>query len=94
MRLTESKVEVPLEPLQRFELSDIKILGIMWDINEPRAMLADPTGKVHIVKQEQKIGRNNGVLALIREGELVVVEGIDPGNGKVEYQTKILAIGR
>lgn len=94
MRVTEAKVEIPLEPLQRYDLSEIKILGILWDIKEPRAMVADPSGKVHIIKQEQKLGRKNGVLALIREGELVVVESTDPGDGKLEYETRVLAIGR
>jgi Tfp pilus assembly protein PilP len=67
-------------PLEQFELDQLKIVGILWDINNPKAMIKDPNGKIHMVKHKTKLGRRNGYIKLIREGEVVVIEStIDDG---------------
>lgn len=63
-----------LEPLQRWELDRLQIVGILWDVRTPRAMVKDPDGAVYTVTKNSKIGRNEGFVAAIREGEVVVVE--------------------
>lgn len=63
-----------LEPLQRWELERLQIVGILWDVNKPRAMVKDPDGMVYTVIRNSKIGRNEGFVAAIREGEIVVME--------------------
>ena len=66
--------EGPLLPLQRFDLDQLNLLGIIWDIRDPKAMFKDPNGEIHIVGLEERIGRKNGYIAVIREGEGVIVE--------------------
>ena len=63
-----------LEPLQRWELERLQIVGILWDVGTPRAMIKDPDGTVYTVVKNSKIGRNEGYVSAIREGELVIVE--------------------
>ncbi|XGC81565.1 pilus assembly protein PilP [Bdellovibrio bacteriovorus] len=63
-----------LEPLQRWELERLQIVGILWDVKKPRAMVRDPDGTVYTVVKNSKIGRNEGFVAAIREGEIVVME--------------------
>lgn len=63
-----------LEPLQRWELERLQIVGILWDVKTPRAMVRDPDGVVFTVTKNSKIGRAEGFVATIREGEIVVVE--------------------
>lgn len=71
----KSTVEVEaLEPLQRWEIDRLQVVGILWDVSKPRAMVRDPDGVVYTVTKNSKIGRNEGVVAVIREGELVVIE--------------------
>jgi len=83
------KVIAVLEPLQKFEIEKLNIVGILWDVKTPRALLRDPDGAVHTVIRNTKIGRNEGVVAAIREGEIVVIETVYiDGNAKKE--TKIL----
>lgn len=73
----------PLLPLQRFELDQLKLTAIIWDVARPKAMVRDPSGKVHIISRNDKLGRNNGYVAVIREGELVVIEPIEADGKKV-----------
>ena len=81
----------PLQPLQRFDLDQLDLLGIIWNVNKPKAMIKDPSGKVHFVSKEAKVGRNNGYIARIREGELVIVESFKDRN-KTFYQTRVVKI--
>ncbi len=67
----------PMLPLQKFDLARLKLIGIIWDVKRPRAMISDPDGKVHVVGPNTKIGIRNGYIAVIREGEIVVVETIE-----------------
>lgn len=63
-----------LEPLQRWEIERLQVVGILWDVRTPRALILDPDGAVVTVVKNSKIGRNDGFVAAIREGEVVVME--------------------
>ncbi len=65
-----------LEPLQRWDLERLQVVGILWDVRSPRAMVRDPDGGLFTIVKNSKIGRNEGFVAAIREGEIVVVETI------------------
>lgn len=67
-------IPVLAEPLQGFDLQDLRIIGIIWEVNNPKAMVRDPKNVLHMIKKDSKIGRNNGFVAAIREGEVVVIE--------------------
>lgn len=67
-------VPVFTEPLQGFDLQDLRVIGIIWEVNNPKAMIRDPKNVLHMVRKDSKIGRNNGFIAAIREGEIVVIE--------------------
>jgi len=82
----------PLWPLQAFDLDQLHLVGIIWDVKSPKAMITDPTGKGYVVRVNERIGRNNGYIARIREGEIVVVESITNLEGKLSYTTKLLKL--
>lgn len=77
----------------KFETDDFELVGIMWDIREPKAMFVDPERKVHIMGRDESIGRRNGYIAAIREGEVVVVES-QKKQGELVYKTKVMKIRR
>jgi type IV pilus assembly protein PilP len=83
----------PLLPLQRFALEQLQLVGIIWDVKRPRAMIQDPQRKIHIVGPNTKVGTKNGYIAVIREGEIVVVETI-PQDGKLVSSAQILRLVR
>ncbi|MCC6277465.1 MAG: pilus assembly protein PilP [Oligoflexia bacterium] len=82
----------PTFPLQRFDLDQLKLAGIIWDVKSPKAMVLDPTGKGHVVKVNERVGKNNGYIARIREGEIVIVESYTAQDGAVSYQTKVMKL--
>jgi len=83
----------PATPLERFELDELRLLAIIWDVKNPRAMFLDPTNEVHTIGKDDRIGRRRGYVAVIREGEVVVVESTTYG-GEPVYSTRILRMER
>lgn len=83
----------PATPLERYELDELKLTGILWDVKNPRAMFVDPQKEVHIVSKDDRIGRRRGYVAVIREGEVVVVE-TTTFSGEPVYSTRVLKIER
>lgn len=81
----------PATPLERYELDELRLMAIMWDVKNPRAMIMDPNKEIHIVGKDDRLGRRQGYIAVIREGELVVVETAD-FNGEAVYSTRVVKI--
>ena len=72
--LPTGQLHGPFLPIQKFDLNSLALIGIIWDVSHPRAMIMDPEKKVHILGPNAKVGNRNGYIAVIREGEIVVVE--------------------
>jgi Tfp pilus assembly protein PilP len=83
----------PLTPAQRFDLDQLKLVGIMWDVKDPKAMFMDPDNEVIVLGRDEGIGNRSGYIAAIREGEVVVVEAIRR-RGDIIYKTRVLRIER
>jgi type IV pilus assembly protein PilP len=77
------------EALETFELSTFQLVAVVWEVSDPKAMLKAPNGKIYTVRKQTRVGRNNGYVATIREGEIVVVE-ISP-DGKTP-STRVLTL--
>ena len=82
---------IVLEPLQRFDLDKLQVVGILWDVRSPRAMIRDPNGVMHTVIKNSRMGRAEGFVAAIREGEIVIVETLYE-DGKTLKQTRVLEL--
>jgi Tfp pilus assembly protein PilP len=82
---------VVIDPLQQFELDQLKVVGVFWGIQKPKAVIKDPTGKSHYVYLDTKLGKNNGYVIAIRESEVIVVEATRDED-KVTKHTKILSV--
>ncbi len=80
-----------LEPLELFDVKSLQVVAIVWGIKKPKALVQDPEKKVHTVFKGMRIGKNDGVVAEIREGEVVVVEVFDY-NGKATKESFVLPI--
>ena len=82
----------PLFPLQRFDIDQLKLVGVIWDVKNPKAMILDPSGTGYVVRVNERIGRNSGYIARIRESELVIVETFKGSDGNVSYTTKLMKL--
>lgn len=89
----QGNVAGPLLPLQKFELGQLRLVGIIWDVKRPKAMIKDPTGSTHVVGPNTKVGPRNGYIAVIREGEMVVVETTDQ-DGRLVSSAQVVKIAK
>jgi Tfp pilus assembly protein PilP len=75
---TEVAGEVrPLDPLESFALQQLRLVTVISETAVPLAMFIDPSGLGHFVKEGDRIGRNSGVVASIRDNEVEIREGGD-----------------
>jgi type IV pilus assembly protein PilP len=91
-RSNNSTTMGPIWPLQKYDLEQLKLVGVIWEVKTPKAMILDPSGHGYVVTVNERIGRNNGYIARIREGEIVVVENILGSDGKASYVTKLMKL--
>lgn len=61
-------------PLGRFELEQLKLVAVVTGLEDPVAMVEAPSGVGYSVRRGACIGKNGGVVAAVRTGELVVSE--------------------
>lgn len=78
---TSTQVRANLSPLERIELRQLVVVGIIWDVQEPRAMIEDNTGLGYIVKIGTPIGRSDGRVKAIHPNNLIVEESFEDFSG-------------
>lgn len=61
-------------PLERFDLSQLYLTGIIWATERPRALVKDPSGKAYIVGEGTPIGKNEGRVVRISDNAVTVKE--------------------
>lgn len=71
---TKQRPRRNLSPLERYELGQLKLVGIVWDVKEPKAMVEDAAGLGYIIKVGALIGTNEGKVKTIRPNEVVIKE--------------------
>ncbi|HZW36689.1 MAG: pilus assembly protein PilP [Deltaproteobacteria bacterium] len=73
-----------LPPLQRYELGELKFVGVIWGPRGAYALVEDAEGRGYTVTVGSKIGRGGGVVTRITDGEVLVKEEYrDFAGGKV-----------
>ncbi len=61
-------------PLERFDLSQLIVTGIIWATRNARALIEDPSGKGYIVGVGTAIGKNRGKVIKIEDNRVLVKE--------------------
>lgn len=78
---------IPLTPLQRFDLNQLRLIGVIIGKGEPRAMVIAPDEKSFILRKGVKVGKNNGVVVGISTDSVSVREDYIDYTG--DKQTRI-----
>jgi type IV pilus assembly protein PilP len=63
-----------LPPLQRYDLGELKFVGVIWTKTGARALVEDAEGKGYSVTVGTRIGRSGGVVSRITGKEILVKE--------------------
>lgn len=80
-------------PLERVELSEIRLEGILSGISDPRATVT-ALGESFLVRKGSRIGKYGGRVARIAASELVVREESVTADGVTHVKETTIAIDR
>jgi hypothetical protein len=61
-------------PLEQFDVGQLTLHGVVWKTNRPRALVADPSGQVYVVREGDPIGTNEGSVVRIDDNLMLVRE--------------------
>jgi Tfp pilus assembly protein PilP len=61
-------------PIEQFDVSQLSLVGVIWNANNARALIQDPSGMSYIVAEGAKIGKNSGRVTSIDDNLVVVKE--------------------
>jgi type IV pilus assembly protein PilP len=66
-----------LSPLELVEIGQLNLVGIVWGIKEPLAVIVDSAGVTYMVTVGTPIGSNDGTVKAIHRNQIVVEEFTD-----------------
>ncbi len=89
-RLKEELATLP--PLQRYDLGELKFVGVIWEKKGVRALVEDAEGKGYSVFVGSRIGRAGGVVTRITEKEIVVREEFTGVRGEKLHRENVLQL--
>jgi type IV pilus assembly protein PilP len=81
-------------PLGRFELEQLKLVAVVTGLEDPVAMVEAPSGVGYSVRRGACIGKNGGVVAAVRSGEVVVSEWAIRADGTRDRTQTVLRLPR
>ena len=79
-------------PLGRFELEQLKLVAVVTGLEDPVAMVEAPSGVGYSVRRGACIGKNGGVVAAVRSGEVVVSEWAMRADGTRDRTQTVLRL--
>ena len=69
-----ARIDDAVDPIKRWPLNTYGLIGIIWDVKNPKALIMDQQRKVHMVRVRDRIGNAGGVITSIQEGSIVVMQ--------------------
>ena len=83
---------VPRTPLERIDLSQLKLVGIILASSGNRALVEESSGKGYVVKPGTYIGINGGKIVQIEKEIVTVEEKFEDVLGKIQTRKKELKL--
>ena len=84
--------EREVSPLEMYELSQYRVIGVIVGNTKPRAMIKFSGEQVYIVSENQHLGNRNGIIKKIRWDGVVVLEKYIDELGRIRKEEKLLPI--
>jgi Tfp pilus assembly protein PilP len=61
-------------PLEQFDVNQLSVVGVVWNVGNARALIQDPSGQGFIVGEGARVGKNEGRIIKIDDSVVVVKE--------------------
>lgn len=79
---------VPLTPLQKFDLGQLRLIGVIIGKGNPRGMVIAPDGKSFILSIGTKVGKNDGSVVDITTDAILIKEKYYDFTGEIKTSIK------
>jgi type IV pilus assembly protein PilP len=79
-------------PLGRFEVDQLRLVAVVTGLDDPVAMVEAPNGIGYSLRRGACVGRNGGVIAAVRTGEVVISEWAIRADGTRDKTQTILRL--
>ncbi len=89
-----SRNSADMLPIQSYEVSKFKVVGIVAGLKTNRALLVDPNGKGYVVQEGMEIGSNEGRITRITANAVEVVERFKEDNGRYKKRKVVLTLAK
>ena len=83
---------VPRTPLERIDLAQLKLVGIILASSGNRALVEESTGKGYVIKKGTYIGTNGGKILKIQKEIVYVEEKFEDVFGKIQTRKRELKL--
>lgn len=88
IKKSNRKKRQPRTPLERIDISQLKLVGIILASSGNRALVEESSGKGYVIKKGTYIGTNAGRVTEISKHKVVVEEEYEDVFGKLKVQKK------
>ncbi|RLC26980.1 MAG: hypothetical protein DRH21_00575 [Deltaproteobacteria bacterium] len=88
----KKKKRIPLTPIEKVDLSQLKLVGIIFASSGNKALVEDASGKGFVIKKGTRIGINSGRVIKILKGRVVVEEEAESILGKTSLVKRELKL--
>ena len=86
------KKRIPRTPLEKIDLSQLKLVGIIMASSGNRALVEESNGKGYVIKNGTYVGTNAGKVVKIDKDKVVVAEEYEDVLGNVSLRNKELKL--
>ena len=86
------KKRIPRTPLEKIDLSQLKLVAIILAKSGNRAMVEEASGKGYVISKGTYIGTNAGRVVNIEKDKVIVAEEIEDVRGDVSIRNKALKL--
>ncbi len=88
----KKKKRIPLTPIEKVDLSQLKLVGIIFASSGNKALVEDASGKGFVIKKGTRIGINSGRVIKILKARVVVEEEAESILGKTSLVKRELKL--
>jgi len=88
----KKKKRIPRTPLERIDLSQLKLVAIVLAKSGNRAMVEEASGKGYVISTGTYIGTNSGKVVKIDKDRVVVAEEVEDVTGNVSIRNSELKL--
>lgn len=79
-------------PLGRFEVEQLKLVAVVTGLEDPVGMVEAPNGVGYALRRGACVGKNGGVVAAVRSGEVIISEWAVRADGSRDATQTVLRL--